>query len=104
MLRAIAAMIQTTVRRTDMVARYGGEEFSVILPNTNQEDAWQLAERIRRAVEGMHSTQRKVTVSIGVAARTEEMVNSEHFLALADEALYEAKNKGRNQISVSGER
>jgi len=52
----------------------------------------------------MHSAQRKVTISIGIAAKTQEMVNCEHFLALADEALYQAKNKGRNRISMAGER
>jgi diguanylate cyclase (GGDEF)-like protein/PAS domain S-box-containing protein len=104
MLRSIAATIQASVRGTDMVARYGGEEFAVILPNTNQEDTRLLAERICRAVEAMKSPKRKMTVSIGIASKTPELVNREHFFSLADEALYCAKNKGRNCISVAGER
>jgi diguanylate cyclase (GGDEF)-like protein/PAS domain S-box-containing protein len=104
MLRSMAATIQSSVRNTDMVARYGGEEFAVILPNTNQEEAKLLAERICRAVETMKSPKRKMTVSIGIASKTPELVNREHFFSLADEALYCAKNKGRNCISVAGER
>ncbi len=104
MLRLMAKTIQANVRGTDMVARYGGEEFAVILPNTNQEETKMLAERICRAVEAMDSPKRKMTVSIGIASKTPELVNRDEFFALADEALYCAKNKGRNCISVAGER
>lgn len=103
-LCSMAKTIQVSVRETDMVARYGGEEFAVILPNTTENDAKQLAERICRGVEAMESPKRKMTVSIGIASKTPELVNREAFFALADEALYCAKNKGRNCISVAGEK
>jgi diguanylate cyclase (GGDEF)-like protein len=104
MLRQMATTIQSNVRETDMVARYGGEEFAVILPNTGLEDTRVLAERICRAVEAMESPKRKMTVSIGIASKTPELLNRDAFFALADEALYCAKNKGRNCISVAGEK
>jgi diguanylate cyclase (GGDEF)-like protein/PAS domain S-box-containing protein len=104
MLQNIAKMIQTTVRTTDMVARYGGEEFAVILPNTKENEAKQLAERICLAIETMEPGKRKMTVSIGISFKTPELVNRDHFMALADEALYSAKNKGRNRICVAGDR
>jgi diguanylate cyclase (GGDEF)-like protein len=104
MLRAIATTIQANIRATDMVARYGGEEFAVILPNTGLEDTKLLAERICRAVEAMESPKRKITVSIGIASKTPELLNRDNFFSLADEALYCAKSKGRNCISVAGEK
>jgi len=104
MLRAIAAVIRKDVRSTDMVARYGGEEFAVILPSTGREEAHLMAERICRAVEAMDSSHRKMTISIGIASKTPEIENRDHFLALADEALYHAKNKGRNRVAVAGQR
>ena len=100
-LRTLAKILQESVRATDMVARYGGEEFAIILPNTMKEKARLLAARIARAVEAMPVRHRRITISIGISSKYPELVNREHFIALADEALYRAKSKGRNCVVVA---
>lgn len=105
-LRQIGNILSTTVgRASDIVARYGGEEFVVILPETEDIGAKVLAERIRKAVEALaipHSasnTAEYVTVSLGVVTvYTTNFASPEQVLTLADEALYCAKNGGRNRI------
>ncbi|MDR3542650.1 MAG: diguanylate cyclase [Desulfosporosinus sp.] len=108
-LRQIGTTLKTVVGRApDIVARYGGEEFAIILPETEDNGVETLAERIRRAVEDLaipHSasdTAEYVTVSIGVVTvYTTELALPEQVVALADEALYCAKKRGRNQIAVA---
>lgn len=107
-LQRIGTMLKTIVGRApDIVARYGGEEFAVILPETESSGAGALAERIRKGVEGLaiaHSTSgtaEYVSVSLGVVSvYTASFISPKQIVALADEALYCAKNKGRNQIEV----
>jgi diguanylate cyclase (GGDEF)-like protein len=96
-LRRIAAAIQANVKRSgDLAARYGGEEFAAILPETEARDALVVAERIRRAVEGLNLAY-SATVSIGVTTvLPDSSLSAEKALAIADEALYEAKQGGRN--------
>ena len=87
----------------DVVARYGGEEFVVILPETGEEGAVKVAERIRARVaeqpsEGIAAMPR-VTVSVGVATVLSTRIQApEELFALADEALYRAKARGRNCV------
>lgn len=103
-LNAIAGTIESYCRRVpDLAARYGGEEFAVILPNTDIEGALNLAETIRarvRALEIRHersSVDDYVTVSAGVACMVPAGETSvEALIKLADDALYDAKSKGRN--------
>ncbi|EAT12832.1 probable two-component response regulator [Oceanobacter sp. RED65] len=90
-------------RKTDMIARYGGEEFAIILPATEKQDALDLAEQIRHAIENTpcRSDQGLIhlTVSIGVNSVVPSPQGSPvTFLDQADQALYQAKNNGRNQI------
>jgi len=88
------------------VARYGGEEFVVLLPDTDARMALAAAERLRSAVASEDWPLRRVTASIGVAVRTPSMRRSAELLSIADRALYEAKNRGRDQVvlaSGSGE-
>jgi len=105
-LRAIAQTIKTKVRRPpDAVARYGGEEFTVILPSTPMAGAIHVAESIRKAIEKMAVSFEEgtinLTVSIGVATLTPEDINNpEVIISSADNAMYQAKKNGRNQISV----
>ena len=100
----IAELLKQSVRSTDMVARLGGEEFCIILANTTTKQGIKLAENIRKNIEtttfsGPHGNIH-VTMSIGVAERQlDEAIN--HWLKRADQALYYAKNNGRNQVTTT---
>ncbi|KAB0499509.1 sensor domain-containing diguanylate cyclase [Pseudomonas moorei] len=105
-LRSLAAVISANVHRpTDLVARYGGEEFSVILAETDNEGARQIAERIRAQVEQLPlvgDDDAPMTVSIGISTWTTASDNSlELLLFAADKALYQAKEGGRNRVVVA---
>ncbi|MGH9867230.1 MAG: diguanylate cyclase [Candidatus Polarisedimenticolia bacterium] len=102
-LKKVAALLRAQLRADDIPARYGGEEFVVVLPNTSKEDAVTTAEKIRRAIESSafplangHSA--CVTISGGVAALTVDGSSSQEVLSAADQALYLAKEQGRNRI------
>ena len=112
-LRAVAQAIKHQVRRPgDLVARYGGEEFAVILPALDVTEAQNIAEMICERVAALkipHSGSRAasfVTISVGVSALVPREDNCQKKLInQADEALYQAKNQGRNRVCVySGER
>jgi diguanylate cyclase (GGDEF)-like protein len=107
-LRHVAQVCQAIVTRPqDLVARYGGEEFTVLLYDVDAVEASKVAERMRKAVIGLaleHRDSRArqlVTISIGVAV-VEPSVDrdSRGALQLADEALYQAKTRGRNRVEV----
>ncbi len=108
-LRQVARAISCTVKRpVDLVARYGGEEFAVILPNTNAEGAVQVAEKVRsevKALEIVHANSqinKCVTLSLGVASTVPcHKSSSAVLISAADEALYQAKAKGRNCVVMS---
>ena len=105
-LRKVAQCIADQINRpTDFVARYGGEEFVVLLPNTDEEGAMQMAEKIRRAVESLEvenngsDIAEHVTVSVGVHSLVPQRdSNLEQALSTADRALYQAKKSGRNRV------
>ncbi|MEN6447881.1 MAG: diguanylate cyclase [Syntrophaceae bacterium] len=107
-LRSIARAISGVIHRpSDLVARYGGEEFSVILPNTPLRGAMKIAELIRQEVGALFIEHRKstvahyVTVSVGVAVISPGQENHlNELVSAADEALYKAKETGRNRIYV----
>jgi diguanylate cyclase len=104
-LKTVADRIGKTVRETDVVSRYGGEEFAILLPGTDLEGAVVIAEKIRTRIEKQafpHSNLAVgVTVSIGVAAgRAHNPVKPQDLLAFADNALYRAKDAGRNRVVV----
>lgn len=105
----VAGIIQSSMRDDrDQVARYGGEEFLVLLPNTDEQEARSIAERIRSRVEAASLPNPRstvgayVTVSIGVAAftRDSEFIPAEQLQRQADEALYLAKKAGRNRVAT----
>lgn len=103
-LRKVAATIQRCIRRpADLAARYGGEEFLIILPETDTQGAHQLAENLRRQIEiqpPYANDVQPVTVSIGVATHAPDCPQHslDALLRAADEALYQAKHNGRNQV------
>jgi len=97
-LRRVAQTAHAGIRVTDFFARYGGEEFALILPNTDSQGALILAERLRAAIESAPWKERLVTASFGVATADSEIKTSEDLLRLADEALYAAKERGRNRV------
>jgi len=103
-LAVFAAAVKKALRSQDLFGRLGGEEFAVILPRTGRIEAVRVAERIRRAVESLvivpeGGARLGITVSIGVAVRTPTALASlDHFLSMADKALYRAKAAGRNRV------
>lgn len=111
LLRHLSRAMADDLRTTDALGRYGGEEFLLLLPETDADGAWTVAEKLRRRVEELEipmedGTKAGVTVSIGLASRrsagddlagaTSEAVRD--LLAEADRALYLAKRNGRNQV------
>lgn len=108
-LRQMADTFRESVRSSDIVARYGGEEFAVVAPGSDIESSRILAERIRHAVEArtFNTIEEPLacTISIGIAHYAEDIrygVDAyEDMLARADEALYQAKNSGRNQVAIN---
>jgi two-component system cell cycle response regulator len=103
-LREFAVRLATNVRAIDLPCRLGGEEFVVVMPGASLEDAVQVADRIRRDVGGqpfpiMGGTEAlTITVSVGVAASAGADDTPDALLKRADEGVYEAKARGRNQV------
>jgi diguanylate cyclase (GGDEF)-like protein len=99
-LRHVANVLRENSRDADSPARYGGEELSLILPHTDLEGAFAIAERIRAAVEGLRVARTdgggvlRITASVGVTAST--VGDKNRLIADADGALYEAKRRGKN--------
>jgi len=101
----VAGLIRAAVRGVDAAGRYGGEEFIVVLPETDQRAAEEVAERIRSMVAGgvlLEGGDAPVTVSIGIATLTKDGGEAAEVIARADAALYRAKAGGRNRVEVSG--
>jgi diguanylate cyclase (GGDEF)-like protein len=109
-LCTVADLLRESLQRgSDFCARYGGEEFVVVLPNTRLDGALRVAERIREAVSGLGmwhpaSPRGIVTISIGVAEEHASTQDPDHesLIRRADEALYRAKERGRNRVEVHG--
>jgi diguanylate cyclase (GGDEF)-like protein len=108
-LRQVASVISAVAKRAvDLVARYGGEEFAVILPNTASEGAQQVAQNIQASIKALalphaaSSAAPIVTLSQGIATRIPQIGNDpDQLIAAADQALYRAKQSGRNRIVVA---
>jgi diguanylate cyclase (GGDEF)-like protein len=97
-LRKVAAILVASVRESDLVTRYGGEEFAVLAMGTELSGALMLGERCRATIESATWLHRSVTVSVGVAALTSSLETASELTAAADQALYDAKRRGRNQV------
>ncbi|MCL2790426.1 MAG: GGDEF domain-containing protein [Desulfobulbus sp.] len=105
-LKEFCRICKEVIREYDLIARYGGEEFVFVLPETDQEDALVVAEKLRKTTEEYvfndGTSCYRVTVSIGVASAFPDRheFDKNQFIGLADEALYEAKHSGRNRVGL----
>ena len=102
-LQQIARCLSSGRREADVVARIGGEEFAIILSETDTAGAVKVAEKVRTNVAEITDLKRQVTISLGVSELGEQLIQTDTLLGLADQALYQAKKKGRNRVCVSGE-
>ncbi|MEA3346816.1 MAG: GGDEF domain-containing protein, partial [Candidatus Auribacterota bacterium] len=104
LLKDLAFVLKDRARQGDLLGRYGGEEFCIALPDTSKESAHKVAERIRiRTMKHDFLVQQEkmdLTISIGVASSPDDAKDAKGLIALADKALYNAKEGGRNQICV----
>lgn len=106
-LQALAACCQAQLREVDIAGRIGGEEFTILLPETDAGEACEVAERLRQMLADLGVAQSdgppiRFTVSIGVACVGAATNTIDQLLQHADEALYQAKNNGRNRVCLFG--
>ena len=102
-LKNVAQAVEATIRLSDALYRFGGEEFVVVLNGTDRQGAELLAQRIRQNVEALvfaHPQGLSVTMSLGVASLTGRD-SSKSLFERADNALYQAKQGGRNQVVIA---
>lgn len=104
-LKQVAQTLKKNVRSTDIVCRYGGEEMSVILSNTNKEEAVKTAQKICDAVSSRifdlaNNQKEHVTISLGVATFPQDGSTPQEIIECSDKGLYKAKENGRNQVGV----
>lgn len=103
-LREIGHIIKSCARQTDLSARCGGEEFAIIMPDASKTTGLELAERLRLNMETHHIKGEqyqpggRLTISVGVASMPDDSVNGRDLMDKADQALYAAKRRGRNQV------
>jgi diguanylate cyclase (GGDEF)-like protein len=102
-LTSLAQVSKDTMRSSDIIARYGGEEFIILLPNTGRNGSLIIAEELRKAVQDMSfdsSTYNiKITISLGIASICDvKNASLDKLIKHADDALYDAKHNGRNQV------
>ena len=101
-IKTVANVLKKNARSIDTAARMGGEEFNVILPGVDSKGAMIAAERIRKALESEKlDTIGHITASIGVATFLEHSDNIEDVLELTDQAMYQSKRNGRNQVTLA---
>lgn len=103
-IRHTAQITRSSIRQSDSAGRYGGEEFGIILPETDAENARLICERIRESIEKstVETSAGNITytISMGIAQLTDEPENYMQWMQKADEALYSAKESGRNKVVV----
>jgi len=103
-LRQVAKLFARVVRTVDLAARTGGEEFAILLEDSDPDGAWKVAERLRLLVCGTSINSGgesvPVSISLGIASFPQDANNMEKLVSCADQALYQAKGKGRNRTVV----
>jgi two-component system, cell cycle response regulator len=106
-LKTVASVLKNRIRKTDLCARYGGEEFVVLCPNTDRDDAFALAETLRKAIEaykfhfGEKQPLGKVTISMGIASYPAHGMTWKQVLQSADTCVYTSKREGRNRATAA---
>ncbi|MBI9012938.1 MAG: GGDEF domain-containing protein [Clostridiales bacterium] len=102
LLQELTSLVQKHIRAEDIFARYGGEEFAILLRNTNYSTGLEIAEKllliISQASFSIDQISIRISVSIGVAQYSKALKDFDHMIEVVDQALYEAKNSGRNQV------
>ena len=102
-LKEIIIRVQPMLRESDFLARFGGEEFVVLLPETERKGAGEAAEKIRQCIEKTEFLHRgdkvAITISLGVTQVTPDDQTPESLFTRVDQALYRAKNEGRNRVA-----
>lgn len=106
-LQNVANIMKNNVRQSDTISRIGGEEFAVIMPNIRQHLAGEVMERLRADIENaiipVDNNELQVTISIGTAvSEPKQIITVDEFYNLSDQALYQAKNSGRNKVVIHG--
>lgn len=101
-LKKIGAILNSSLRTSDLVGRYGGEEFIILLPNTSDREAMEVCEKMRRHIENQKllGSDFPLTMSFGVSSFPEHGSSEEELLEKADQALYYSKNNGRNRTTL----
>ncbi|MCI0470948.1 MAG: diguanylate cyclase [Candidatus Aminicenantes bacterium] len=105
-LRQVAELLKKSIRSHDLVARYGGEEFTVILPETLEEEAIKVGSRIVSAIHEHpfnvmeKDTSDRISVTVGLASFPKNAAEPEQLIENSDQALYEGKNAGKNQVYI----
>ncbi|ATZ73131.1 hypothetical protein CWC33_05200 [Idiomarina sp. X4] len=106
-LSEVTAAIKVELRKEDVFARVGGEEFAVLLPETDKEEAFQVAEKIRTLIASLSINYENQDIAISATfglvtvSEQEQISSQEHLLQIADRALYKGKTNGRNQVVVA---
>jgi diguanylate cyclase (GGDEF)-like protein len=100
-LLAVADALREHLRPTDLIARFGGDEFAALLPGIELQQAQQTAERLRTRVAGLSppSLSMAITISVGITSRMPDD-DLASLVQRADAAMYDAKERGRNQVSI----
>jgi diguanylate cyclase (GGDEF)-like protein len=103
-LMTLAQVVSSELRELDVFGRMGGEEFAVLLPGTNTEGAFSVAEKLRAAIEKQQIAHQEATLrctaSFGLTAKNGNKIEIDDFIKKADKAMYRAKVQGRNRIVV----
>jgi diguanylate cyclase (GGDEF)-like protein len=106
-IKCVAGVLQSNVRKIDLVARYGGEEFVLVLEEADTQGAVQLAERIRQDMMAQQFPSKQgqfgATLSLGVATFPQDGTDTGALIEHADQALYHAKHSGRNRVVAYGD-
>ena len=106
LLKKISQIMKSCIRGSDVVARYGGEEFAAILPNTTENNAVKIGERIRSSIQNTYfkgqenQPDKNITISIGVSSYPKKAISKHQLINTADDALYRAKSFNRNRVEL----